>query len=903
MYGDEVWCDGASFDDYLSLTATKIDVLIPKPLESNVVLDVQQIACGVRHVALVTRQGEVSTWGEESGGRLGHGIERDFSRPRLVDFLALNKVDFVACGEHHSCAVSISGDLFTWGDGTHNVGLLGHGTDVSHWIPKRVCGPLEGLQVLSIAYGTWHTALATASGKLFTFGDGSFAIVELTGHSALTTSGNVFIMGSTACEISCGAHHVAVLTWRSEVLTWGRGANGRLGHGDTDDRKTPTWVSGADQSVCSGCRQAFGFTRKRHNCYNCGLVHCHACSSKKALRAALAPTPGKPHRVCDACYAKLKAAEAGNTSNISRKITAPRRSVDGRERIERGEQLRSSRVLFSPSTEAVKYLEIKSGKPGARTDSSIVRASQVPSHTQLKDVAFPSTLSGLNNGWWPMVISPTSVVSPPPQQATMQQPGVNSRPASPYSRRPSPPRAGFSRSVIERLKKSNEVLTQDVSKLLSQIKSLKRMCDTQDVEIKKLHKNAHDATIFATGETSKFRSAKELVSSISDQLKEMMDNLPADVNHKESLKAICAQANAFVEANPTSEISSHLPSNADYDHHNTPDGNPSESATSSMLGNHTVDRVDVSHYAGREVVPHKSRPSGTPGEREIKEDSNSQQAEEWWSRNKDRVLKEVQSVRAVMQLLQLHHPLIQHPRVWCPLIQRLPRIQKCITIFFSTLSLQFSLLLSNIGSCLAFAEEFSLETNGMGQQQSKDELLYQQVNYGNVEGIKALARDGAGLEWIDKECKTPLIAACMNPELYNVAKTLIELGANVNAYRPGRHGGTPLHHAVKRGLESTVKLLLSNGANALLMNDDCQTPLEVARGKGYINVVRAIESHICLFSGWLREFYGPGFLEILVPQLLSRNVWVVIYPTGSRNPTKPFRLELAIYPSLQVLQS
>jgi ankyrin repeat protein len=38
---------------------------------------------------------------------------------------------------------------------------------------------------------------------------------------------------------------------------------------------------------------------------------------------------------------------------------------------------------------------------------------------------------------------------------------------------------------------------------------------------------------------------------------------------------------------------------------------------------------------------------------------------------------------------------------------------------------------------------------------------------------------------MDKEGKTPLIVACMNPELYNVAKTLIELGANINAYRPG----------------------------------------------------------------------------------------------------------------------
>jgi ankyrin repeat protein len=104
----------------------------------------------------------------------------------------------------------------------------------------------------------------------------------------------------------------------------------------------------------------------------------------------------------------------------------------------------------------------------------------------------------------------------------------------------------------------------------------------------------------------------------------------------------------------------------------------------------------------------------------------------------------------------------------------------------------------------------------MGQQQSKDELLYQQVNCSNIEGIKNLCREGARLEvpiiptffifrlliiflnkktklnligfvvqWIDKEGKTPLIVACLNPQLFNVAKTLIELGANVNAYRPG----------------------------------------------------------------------------------------------------------------------
>ncbi|KAG7989594.1 hypothetical protein I3843_03G247900 [Carya illinoinensis] len=192
--------------------------------------------------------------------------------------------------------------------------------------------------------------------------------------------------------------------------------------------------------------------------------------------------------------------------------------------------------------------------------------------------------------------------------------------------------------------------------------------------------------------------------------------------------------------------------------------------------------------------------------------------------------------------------------------------------------------------------------NSMSQQRPRAELLYELVSTGNVEAIKALCREGASLEWIDREGKTPLIVACMNPELIHVAKTLIELGANVNAYRPGAHAGTPLHHAAKKGLEQSVKLLLSHGANALVRNDDCQTPLDVARVKGHTNVVRAIENHVCHFSGWLREFYGPSFLEALAPKLLSRTIWVVVIPFGSSNSTMPLKMELMIYPTLQDVQ-
>ena len=430
MWG-EIVCDNSTkaiADWNLNPLSARADILLPKPLESNVVLDIHYMACGDRHAALLTRGGEVFTWGEEAGGRLGHGVGTHAIHPRLVESLSGCNINYVACGEFHTCAISVAGELYTWGDGTHNAGLLGHGTEASHWIPKRVLGPLEGLQVAYITCGAWHTALITSAGQLFTFGDGTFgvlghgnkdsvfyprevetlmglktiavscgvwhtaAVVEVIvtqssvssgklftwgdgdkyclghgdkeprlkptcvpslidynfyklacGHSltiGLTTSGCIFTMGSTVygqlgnphsdgklpClvedklasesvkDIACGSYHVAVLTTKSEIYTWGKGANGRLGHGDLEDRKTPTlvevlkdrtvkriacgsnftaaichhkWVSGADQSQCSACRQAFGFTRKRHNCYNCGLVHCHSCSSRKALKLSL----------------------------------------------------------------------------------------------------------------------------------------------------------------------------------------------------------------------------------------------------------------------------------------------------------------------------------------------------------------------------------------------------------------------------------------------------------------------------------------------------------------------------------------------------------------------------------------------------------------------------------------
>ncbi|TKY58824.1 E3 ubiquitin-protein ligase HERC2 [Spatholobus suberectus] len=66
-----------------ALSSSEMDAFLPKALESKLVLDVHSIGCGYRHAVLVTKQGEIFSWGEESGGRLGHGVEVDVFHPKL----------------------------------------------------------------------------------------------------------------------------------------------------------------------------------------------------------------------------------------------------------------------------------------------------------------------------------------------------------------------------------------------------------------------------------------------------------------------------------------------------------------------------------------------------------------------------------------------------------------------------------------------------------------------------------------------------------------------------------------------------------------------------------------------------------------------------------------------------
>nr|CAB3475544.1 unnamed protein product [Digitaria exilis] len=484
----------------------KIDVLLPKPLESKLVLDVYHVDCGVKHAALVTKNGEVFTWGEESGGRLGHGSREDSVHPRLVESLAICNVDIVACGEFHTCAVTTAGELYTWGDGTHNIGLLGNGTDVSHWIPKRISGALDGLQIAYVSCGTWHTALITSRGQLFTFGDGTFGVLGHGNRESISCPREVeSLSGLKTIAVACGVWHTAavvevIVTQSSssissgKLFTWGDGDKHRLGHGDKEARLKPTCVASLID----------------YDFYRIACGH--------SLTVGLT-TSGKVLSMGNTVYGQLGNPRSDVYQN-KRKEAVPRHSGESNP------DTKLAKAIVPSNLDMIRSLDSKAAKQGKKTDAlSFLRTPQMSSLLQLRDIALSGGID-LNKSV-PRAVRTSAVRS------------LNSsRAVSPFSRKPSPPRSttpvptthglSIAKTAADSLAKTNEMLNQEVERLRAQVDNLRHRCELQEIELQKSAKKVQEAMKLVSEESAKSKAAKEVIKSLTAQLKDMAERLPPD---------------------------------------------------------------------------------------------------------------------------------------------------------------------------------------------------------------------------------------------------------------------------------------------------------------------------------------------------------------------------------------
>ncbi|KAL8511301.1 hypothetical protein ACS0TY_017924 [Phlomoides rotata] len=192
------------------------------------------ISCGLFHSGLVV-DGKLWIWGKGDGGRLGFGHENPAFVPTLNPNLE-SDVRSISLGGLHSVALDVLGRVFTWGYG--GFGALGHSVYHRELLPKLVEGSWDE-EICHIATSGTHTAAITKSGKLYIWGrdegDGRLGLGPGRGPDfagGLSTPSHVKEMHEPVAAVSCGGFFTMALTEGGQLWNWGANSNYELGRGD-----------------------------------------------------------------------------------------------------------------------------------------------------------------------------------------------------------------------------------------------------------------------------------------------------------------------------------------------------------------------------------------------------------------------------------------------------------------------------------------------------------------------------------------------------------------------------------------------------------------------------------------------------------------------------------------------
>jgi alpha-tubulin suppressor-like RCC1 family protein len=208
-----------------------------------------QISCGRKHILALLDGGFVASWGTGYFGQLGHGDDSSWDTPRMINMLEPSytgsKVIQIVCGGSHSGALTERGQVFMWGLNRNGQCGVSDKAGDSIQEPKPVdMSRLEGEQATSVVCGRNHSAMVTAEGRVYCWGAASFGRL---GHADAKKKQSVplavpFFSTIPVHSLSSGDFHMLALGHNCAVYSWGYGAEGQCGHGNTFHLRTPRQI-------------------------------------------------------------------------------------------------------------------------------------------------------------------------------------------------------------------------------------------------------------------------------------------------------------------------------------------------------------------------------------------------------------------------------------------------------------------------------------------------------------------------------------------------------------------------------------------------------------------------------------------------------------------------------------
>ncbi|XP_046737047.1 ultraviolet-B receptor UVR8-like isoform X2 [Diprion similis] len=212
-------------------------------LKEAIIVD---IACGWDSSMAIDNGGYLYAWGSNAYGQLGAG-KTPVQKPAIIHLeeTALDPVANIAMGLRHSALVTISGNVLVAGYGNKcQLGLIGESkkpvkaTDTFTQVPG-----LTGIK--SVACGQHHTIALSKNGDLYAWGDNK--------HGQLGFDPKIYPRLETPLKLEninigldgkifTGWTHTAVLYEDGSVMCWGWNEHGNCGTGTVQDVREPVRI-------------------------------------------------------------------------------------------------------------------------------------------------------------------------------------------------------------------------------------------------------------------------------------------------------------------------------------------------------------------------------------------------------------------------------------------------------------------------------------------------------------------------------------------------------------------------------------------------------------------------------------------------------------------------------------
>ncbi|KAB1282252.1 putative E3 ubiquitin-protein ligase HERC6 [Camelus dromedarius] len=168
----QVFSWGKNIDGQLGLGSEFPSQASPQRVRSLEGIPLAQVAAGGAHSFALSLSGTSFGWGSNSAGQLAlrrSKVPAQSYRPRSVGALKSFGVTYISCGYEHTAVLTQDGKVFTFGDNSY--GQLGHSPTAEKRGPQLV-ERIEGL-VSQIECGSYHTlAYVYTTGQVVSFGRG-----------------------------------------------------------------------------------------------------------------------------------------------------------------------------------------------------------------------------------------------------------------------------------------------------------------------------------------------------------------------------------------------------------------------------------------------------------------------------------------------------------------------------------------------------------------------------------------------------------------------------------------------------------------------------------------------------------------------------------------------------------